>query len=309
MSTPALKPTHPRTNWPIIGLEGGFVLAVAGVILLYLNPFWHLNEAGFLDPRVHWWNLTGEERERRVREVLTAVGLLVLSLSLIGSIAALISHFLPSRPSWPYALAYLAVAAVITLVGLNGFTRDFDARFEWDSANGFNVFHLQSSDPNAAPSLPAANLVWRFMIGIQVQPQLQGYFRVVDWQRVNGHIGVTVVRIIPIAWPVALGQEGETLEDPDETPLMEAADKGDLKAVQQLLTTKADVNARDQSGETALIHACRNPQANPALIKALLAAGADVNIRSRNDYTALGWATARGNTAVAQLLRHAGAKP
>lgn len=33
------------------------------------------------------------------------------------------------------------------------------------------------------------------------------------------------------------------------------------------------------------------------------------NIRSHNDYTALGWATARGNNAVAQLLRKAGGKP
>lgn len=301
MSTPALSPTRTRTNWPIIGLECGFVLAVAGEILLYLNPFWHLNEAGFLDARVHWWNLAGQ--------VLTAIGLLIFALSLIGCVAALVSHCFASRPSWPYALAYLVVAGVIAWVGLNGFTRDFEARFEWNAADGFNVFHLQGGDREAAPSLPAANFVWRWMVGLQVQPQLQGYFRVVDWQRVNGHIGVTVVRIIPIAWPIALGQEGESLEDPDETPLMQAADKGDLTAVEQLLAAKADVNARDQNGESALIHACRTPQANPAVIKALLAAGADVNIRSRNDYTALGWATARGNNAVVQLLRRSGAKP
>jgi hypothetical protein len=301
MSTPALQPSRPRTNWGVPALEAGFLLSVVGLIFLYLNPFWRLNATGFLDPRVHWWNFVGQ--------AMTGVGLLTLGLALVTLVAAGVSHSFASRPSWPYLVAVLAVAGVITWVGVDGFTRDFDARFEWDSANGFKTFQLESSDPAAAPSLPAANLAWRSLIGIQVQPLLQGYFHVIDWQRVNGHIGVTVARVIPIAWPIGLGSEGEALEDPDETPLMQAADKGDLAGVQQLLVAKADVNARDQGGETALIHACRNPRANPALVKALLAAGADPNIRSRNDYTALGWATARGNADVARLLRHAGAKP
>jgi Ankyrin repeats (3 copies) len=301
MSTPALKPSRPRTNWGVPGLEAGFLLSVVGLIFLYLNPFWRLNATGFLDPRVHWWNFAGQ--------AMTGVGLLTLALALVTLVAAGVSHCFASRPGWPYLVAVLAVAGVITWVGVDGFTRDFDARFEWDSANGFKSFQLESSDPAAVPSLPAANFAWRSLIGIQVQPLLLGYFQVIDWQRVNGHIGVTVARVIPIAWPIGLGSEGEALEDPDETPLMQAADKGDLAGVQQLLSAKADVNARDQGGETALIHACRNPRANPALVKALLAAGADPNIRSRNDYTALGWATARGNPDVARLLRHAGAKP
>ena len=301
MPTPALRPSRPRTNWAIPGLEAGFLLVVVGVIFLYFNPFWRLNATGFLDPRVHWWNFAGQ--------ALTAAGLLTLSLALVASVASVVSHCFPSRPSWPYLVAAVAVGGVVTWVGVDGFTRDFDASFEWTSADGFRVFQLQSSDPAAVPSLPAANLAWRSLIGIQVQPQLQGYFHVIDWQRVNGHIGITVVRVIPIAWPVGLGNEGEALEDPDETPLMQAADKGDLQAVQQLLAAKPDVNARDQGGETALIHACRNPRATPGLVKALLAAGADPNIRSRNDYTALGWATARGNADIARLLRHAGGKP
>lgn len=302
MPAPALSPPRPRTNWLLTSLEVGLVLSVAGIVFLHLNPFWRLNEAGFLDPEGQWWNFAAE--------VLTGIGLLLLALGLVGSVAALVSRCFASRPSWPYWVVAFGAAGLVIWVGLTGFTRDFDARFEWDTANGFKSFQLESLDPTAAaPSLPAANLAWRSLIGIQVQPQLQGYFHVIDWQRVNGHIGVTVVRVIPIAWPIGLGSEGEALEDPDETPLMQAADKGDLQAVQQLLAAKADVNARDQGGQTALIHACRNPRANPALVKALLAAGADPNIRSHNDYTALGWATARGNTEVARLLRHAGAKP
>ncbi|HXZ33467.1 MAG TPA: ankyrin repeat domain-containing protein [Terriglobales bacterium] len=301
MSSPALTPTRPRTNWIATGFEGGAALLALGLLLLYLNPFWRLDETGYLDRRVHWWNNTGQ--------AVAALGLLMLALALVGLVAALVSRCFRTRPSWPYFVAALAVCGMVTWIGLDGFTRDFQASFEWNAADGFKTFQLQGSEANAAPSLPAANLVWRTIIGLQVQPQLRGYFRVVDWQRANGHIGVSVARVIPIAWPIGLGNEGETLEDPDETPLMQAADKGDLKTVRQLLASKADVNARDQSGESALIHACRNPHASVELVKALMAAGADLNIRGHNDYTALGWAAVRGNTAVAQLLRRAGAKP
>ena len=76
------------------------------------------------------------------------------------------------------------------------------------------------------------------IVGIQIQPLLRGYFKLNDWQKMNGDIGVKVVRILPIAWPVALGSGGETLEDPDETDLMRAAAREDSKAVQQLLSRR-----------------------------------------------------------------------
>jgi hypothetical protein len=37
------------------GLEAGVLLFAGGLTLLYLNPFWHFDEGGFLDWRVHWW--------------------------------------------------------------------------------------------------------------------------------------------------------------------------------------------------------------------------------------------------------------
>lgn len=299
MSTPALTPSpHPRTNWIVIGIEIAPVLAVAGFILLNANPFWHLNEAGFLNPRVHGWNF--------VAEALIALGVFILVLSLTALIGALLSRCFACRPFWPYIPAFLALAGAVAWLGQDGFTRDFDTRFEWSSADGFTLFQLQPAQASESSSIKPT---WQSAVGLQVEPQLRGYFHVVDWQRVKGHIGVRVTRWIPVAWPIGLGQEGESLEDPDETPLMQAADKGDLKTLQQLLADKPDLNARDQSGQTALIHACRNPRATPSMIQALVSAGADINIRSRNDYTALGWATARGNTAVIQLLRRAGARP
>ena len=108
-----------------------------------------------------------------------------------------------------------------------------------------------------------------------------------------------------------LGSGGETLEDPDQTPLMRAAAQGDLKTVRQLLTdtTAASVNALDQGGQSALMLACQNPKTSPDVVKALIAAGANVNLRSRNGYTALTWALARNNNDVSRLLRHSGGRP
>ena len=72
---------------------------------------------------------------------------------------------------------------------------------------------------------------------------------------------------------------------------------------------KRQVNALDQTGQTALILACQNPKADPNVVKALLAAGADVNLRSRNSYTALTWALAHNNGELSRLLRRAGGRP
>jgi hypothetical protein len=43
-----------RAAWAITGLEAGAVLFILGLVILYLNPFWHFDEGGFLDWRVHW---------------------------------------------------------------------------------------------------------------------------------------------------------------------------------------------------------------------------------------------------------------
>src|SRR5690348_17263257 len=59
------------------------------------------------------------------------------------------------------------------------------------------------------------------------------------------------------------------------TELMDAAAKGDLGKVRDLLAKGADVNARDQSGSTALMSA-----ANAAVAEALIAKGADVNAKT-----------------------------
>ena len=297
------KPKRIRfTAWAVGGLEIGALLFAAGILGLFLNPFWHFDSAGFLDWRVHWWNAAGE--------TLAGVGLLVEALAIVWLCAVLVSR-LAQRKSWPYMAAAALVFCVLVWLGILGFVANANAHFEWNAADGFTVFRLQVPD-DASEMMPnPQNLFWKSIVEIQIQPLLRGYFRLNDWQKMNGDIGIKVARLIPVAWPVALGSGGETLEDPDETALMRAADEQDLKTLQQLLSASsgADVNALDQGGQTALIFACRNPKARADVVNALLAAGADVNLRARNGYAPLTWALARNNQDVIRILRHAGARP
>ncbi|MFZ0319423.1 MAG: ankyrin repeat domain-containing protein [Candidatus Sulfotelmatobacter sp.] len=301
-----------RASWAVTGLEAGAALFTGGLTLLYLNPFWHFDESGFLDWRVHWWNAAGE--------ILIATGLLTEALALLGSLAVIVSRGI-SRRTWPYTVACLLVFGAVVWIIPSGLTRDLDAHFEWNVADGFNVFRLQTLDDASAVWHPLENSTLRWMVEIQLQPLLRGYFKLNDWQKMNGDVNVKVARIIPIAWPVALGSGGETLEDPDQTALMRAAVLEDLKTVKELLADSAGskinspdanslgVDSLDQGGQSALILACQNPKTNPEIVKALLAAGANVNLRSRSGYTALTWAQTRNNAEVSRILRRAGGKP
>lgn len=291
-----------RASWVISGLETGIALFILGLTFLWLNPFWQIDEGGFLDWRVHWWNVAAE--------ILTGSGFLLTILALIGAVAVVVSR-LSGRRSWPYAVAALLVVCALVWVAPEGFTRNLDAHFEWNSADGFNVFRLQAWDDAAGTWRPVGSSALRSIVEVEIQPLLHNYFKLNDWQKMNGDVSVKVTKIIPVAWPVALGSGGDTLEDPDETPLMRAAAQGDLKTVQQLLseTTGTNVNALDQGGQSALIRACQNPKASPDVVKALISAGANVNLRSRNGYTALTWALARNNSEVSRILRRSGGRP
>ena len=303
MLTPTARHIR-RTSWAVTALQVGVVLFGGGLTLLYLNPFWRFDESGFLDGRVYWWNSAGE--------ILAAAGLLIEALALVASAALIVSRF-ARRRSWPYVVAALLVCCALVWVSPSGFVRDLDAHFEWNTADGFSAFRLQDWDAAAGTWRAVENSALSWMIQLQLQPQLRGYFKLNDWPKMNGDINLKVARMIPIAWPVALGSGGETLEDPDETALMRAAAAGDLKTLKELLhgANSASVNALDQGGQSALILACQNPKANPDVVKALIAAGANVNLRSRNGYTALTWALARNknNKDVSQILRRAGGRP
>jgi uncharacterized protein len=91
----------------------------------------------------------------------------------------------------------------------------------------------------------------------------------------------------------------------EPSPIADAAMHHDVAAVRALLTQKADVNAQQPDGATALMWAVRANDGE--LVDVLLAAGANVKAASREGATALYQASVNGNAAVLEKLLKAGA--
>ncbi|OQW38734.1 MAG: hypothetical protein A4C66_11540 [Nitrospira sp. HN-bin3] len=91
------------------------------------------------------------------------------------------------------------------------------------------------------------------------------------------------------------------------TALMEAAARGNLATVQNLLTKKSDVNAQAIDGSTALRAATYYGHGD--VVNALLAHSADVNLRDKTGRTALSDAVLEGRAAIASRLLEKGADP
>ncbi len=88
--------------------------------------------------------------------------------------------------------------------------------------------------------------------------------------------------------------------------LVAAARVGDFAAVEALITSGADVNAKDGEGSTALMFAAVRGDAR--MVEALLAAGADPNLKDANGETAL-LLGARHGAAIVRALLSKGADP
>ena len=114
-----------------------------------------------------------------------------------------------------------------------------------------------------------------------------------------------VCELVELGWPGSV----EARNDYGSTPLMCASSRGHAGIVKALLAAGTDVNAADNTGWTALIYACSNGRLESARL--LVAAKALVNARTTNGYTPLncsrGHSYATANAAIEALLLAAGA--
>ena len=92
---------------------------------------------------------------------------------------------------------------------------------------------------------------------------------------------------------------------PGDVRVLDAVKRGDVTGLQRLVALKADVNAADPDGTTALHWAVRDNRVE--MVRALLRAGADATAANRYGVTALRLAAENGNTAALGLLLEAGA--
>ncbi|WP_433355958.1 ankyrin repeat domain-containing protein [Microtetraspora malaysiensis] len=92
--------------------------------------------------------------------------------------------------------------------------------------------------------------------------------------------------------------------------LIPACERGHVDYVREVLKTGIDVNHVNDLGWTGLLEAVILGDGGPPyqeIVRLLVAAGADVDLADRDGVTPLGHAVAKGQAAVAALLRAAGA--
>ncbi len=104
------------------------------------------------------------------------------------------------------------------------------------------------------------------------------------------------------------GAKADTLIDYGEhkiTPLMKACWEGQAEIARYLLDSGANVNAADETGQTALFSAVT--QGKVDLVKMLIERGAKVNIKDARQFSPITLAAAMGNAAMVEALAGAGA--
>ena len=106
------------------------------------------------------------------------------------------------------------------------------------------------------------------------------------------------------------GADANSPDAEKRTPLMWAAQMGSTEVVTTLLAHGADANGKEEfSGTTALMQAASSDRADPAIVSALLEAGADVRPVDDEGLSALMWATRRGDKRAVRAIGASGAGP
>jgi ankyrin repeat protein len=112
-----------------------------------------------------------------------------------------------------------------------------------------------------------------------------------------------MLRIVLLAF-MAFAMTTANAQSRDQA-LIAASDKGDLAAVERLVSEGANVKAKDRRGRTALLAATHGNHV--AVARALIAAGSDVNAKDDIQDSAYLYAGAEGRTEILKMTLAAGA--
>jgi len=113
---------------------------------------------------------------------------------------------------------------------------------------------------------------------------------------------VNAVAPMPTLFPLDPPKSGP-IAITEVTPLLAAAAAAPADVIKALLDAGAEVNARDGRGMTPLMLSVATNHQNPAVIRMLLARGADVTVQSKIGETAGDWARKLAQPAGLELLK------
>jgi hypothetical protein len=184
----------------LAAIGGGIMLFAFGLAILHFNPYWRSEPdlPGVIDHRVYPWNGTGH--------FVSALGLLSIFATAAYTVTLALSRQFITK--WLYWSAVaLVICCVTAWLAMNGVLH-YNASFHWDSSAGVTAFKV------VLPPEEWPNPLWQQIVRWQIEPELNGYLgggRTLE--RTDGEVEVTVLKIIPIATPTALGSDGEVLHN------------------------------------------------------------------------------------------------
>lgn len=114
-----------------------------------------------------------------------------------------------------------------------------------------------------------------------------------------------------LAMTLAHGADLKSTNRYGGTALIPAAERGHVEVVRMLIAAGVDVDHINRLGWTALLEAILlsdGGKAHQAIVRLLIDAGADVNLADGDGVSPLAHAEKRGYTAIAAMLRDAGAR-